>query len=79
MATEADADLELITAKEARRIVGVLTENTMYQRIRAGTFPKPVKIGKQSTRFVKAECKEFVRKLIAERDAKATERANKGG
>lgn len=64
------ATVELITVKEAMKMVGILNTSTMYRAIKAGKFPKPVKLGKQSTRFVKSECEDYVRKLIEERDAK---------
>jgi predicted DNA-binding transcriptional regulator AlpA len=66
MATEQDA--ELITAKEAMKMTGILNSSTMYRAIKAGKFPKPVKIGPQSTRFLKSEIFDYVRRLVAERD-----------
>ena len=68
---------ELISAEEARRIIGVRTRSGMYHRIRQGKFPKPINAGGRTTVFVKAECHEYVRKLIAERDQLAAERAER--
>lgn len=61
-------DVELITGKQARQMLGVMTPSTMYRRIHAGTFPKPVKLGRRSTRFVRGECEALVKQMIQERD-----------
>jgi predicted DNA-binding transcriptional regulator AlpA len=60
--------LQLITIKEAMKIMGVRNSATLYRHIHAGLLPKPVKTGPNSRRFVKQECLDYVRKLMAERD-----------
>lgn len=66
--TDQADDIEFITGKEARRILGVLTPSTMYRQIHAGKFPKPVNRGRRSTRFVRSECIAFARKAVEDRD-----------
>lgn len=61
-------DIELITGQQARQILGVIAPSTMYRRINAGTFPKPVKLGRRSTRFVRGECEALAKKMVEERD-----------
>lgn len=52
------------------RIMTALSYSEIWRRVRAGTFPKPHKLGPQTTVFVEAEVVEWVRARIAERDAR---------
>lgn len=61
-------DLDLITAKEARKMFGIVTRWTMYRHIKAGLMPQPVKTLGRSKRFVRSECEAAVRKVMAARD-----------
>ena len=51
--------------KETEHITG-MGRATIYKRISEGTFPKPVKIGKRSVRWIESEVSEWVRKRIEE-------------
>lgn len=68
MTAQDEQTIELILPAEARRILGVIDPSTMYKHIRLGTFPKPIKKGSRSTRFVRSECEEMARKIIEARD-----------
>ena len=63
----AHAHDRLIPIREAGKIVG-LCKSTIYERIRAGEFPKPVKLGKL-TRFSLHEVEAYVAALLAGRGA----------
>jgi prophage regulatory protein len=54
-------------ATEAR--VG-LQKSAIYQRIKEGTFPKPVVLGPRSVGWISSELDAWVAQRIAERDAK---------
>ncbi len=61
--------IRLITLREVERTLGI-GKSTIYARIRAGTFPAPVKYG-SSARWVNHEVEAVALQCIAERDAKA--------
>lgn len=56
----------LLTRKEVERRVG-LSCTSIYAGIAAGTFPKPVKVGKRSL-WVETEIDQWIADRIAERD-----------
>lgn len=56
----------LLTRKEVERRVG-LGCTSIYAGIAAGTFPKPVKVGKRSL-WVETEIDQWIADRIAERD-----------
>jgi len=62
--TEAEMD-KFLRRKETEHITG-MGRATIYKRISEGTFPKPVKIGKRSVRWIESEVSEWVRKRIEE-------------
>ncbi len=44
-----------------------LNPSTLYKGIQAQRFPKPVKIGPQTSRWVRSECEDKLRELMAAR------------
>ena len=42
---------------------------TIYEKISAGTFPAPVKLGPRAIAWIEEEIKEWMDERIAERDA----------
>ena len=42
----------------------------IYEKIAAGTFPAPVKLGPRAIAWIEEEIKEWMDERIAERDAK---------
>jgi predicted DNA-binding transcriptional regulator AlpA len=41
---------------------------TLYRGIGAGRYPKPIRVGPNTARWLRSECESALRKLIAERD-----------
>ena len=50
-----------------------LRRATIYKRAAAGTFPKPVRLGPNSSGWLESEIDGHLAKLIAERDAQGGE------
>jgi predicted DNA-binding transcriptional regulator AlpA len=71
----ASEDLTLMDVGETCRFFGgsnsPLNPATLYRGIKSGKYPAPVKIGQGTSRWVRGECEAALRKMIAERDAKA--------
>lgn len=71
----AASDLALMDVGETCRFFGgtnsPLNPATLYRGIKTGKYPPPVKIGQATSRWVRGECETALRKMIAERDAKA--------
>lgn len=45
-----------------------LSNSSLYERVQAGTFPKPVKIGARAVGWVSDEVDQWIDQRIAERD-----------
>jgi prophage regulatory protein len=56
--------IEQVAAKTAR------CRAAIYAAVKAGTFPKPVKVGTRAVAWVESEIDEFIRSQVAARDAK---------
>lgn len=65
-ATTTPPDLRRLPA--VRRQTGQSTA-TIYRRVKAGTFPSPVKIGPRASAWVGAEVDQWVADRIADRDS----------
>ena len=61
-----DEQLRLLTAKEVCRLASI-SNATLYRLIKAGTIPKPLKIGPQVTRFRADEIAAWIEARSAER------------
>jgi prophage regulatory protein len=46
-----------------------LKHTSIYERISAGTFPRPIPLGRQARGFIEAEIDDWIRNQIAKRDA----------
>jgi predicted DNA-binding transcriptional regulator AlpA len=57
---------KLLTGDDVRALTE-LANTSLYERIRDGSFPKPLKIGR-SSRWLLSEVEAWVRRLTAERD-----------
>jgi hypothetical protein len=68
-------ELVLMDAVETCRFFGgansPLNPATLYRGIKSGKYPRPLKIGPGTSRWVVGECQQKLRDLIAERDATA--------
>lgn len=66
-------DLEndrLLKVSEVARMVG-MGVSTIYQHVAAGTFPKPLKLGPQASRWLRSEVQAWVEKRVSERESEA--------
>lgn len=46
-----------------------LSARHIHRKVLAGTFPKPVKIGDHSKRWIESEIQEWIEARVRERDA----------
>jgi predicted DNA-binding transcriptional regulator AlpA len=67
--------VELMDKDETCRFFGghsrLINHATLYRGVAAERYPRPIKVGANSSRWIKYECAEALAKIIAERDAKA--------
>jgi predicted DNA-binding transcriptional regulator AlpA len=64
--TEADLIPVKIALKEE---LGGISHATYWRGVKSGRFPKPIKFGPYIARLSRAECREYVARLKAERGA----------
>jgi predicted DNA-binding transcriptional regulator AlpA len=61
--------LVLIDAEEFMAKLGLRSESRFYELAKTDSrFPKAIKRGKRYSRFVLAECDDYIRVLIRDRD-----------
>ena len=61
---------ELLDKAEVCRLFGgtrPINPSTLYRGIRLGRYPKPVRVGPNSSRWLLAECQAMLRKMVEER------------
>lgn len=56
--------MRFLRIREVVHIVG-LSKNTIYTRIRDGSFPKPIALGPQTTAFIESEIHEWMKAQVA--------------
>lgn len=56
-------DTKLISAKEVLKLTGYKSRTTLWRRVRAGDFPKPIALSSHSTRWKKNEVEDWIRAL----------------
>ena len=65
--------VELMDKNETCRFFGganrPINAATLYRGVQTGRYPKPIKVGANSSRWIKSECAATLAKIIAERDA----------
>jgi hypothetical protein len=71
--TTAPAAVELMDKDETCRFFGgvnrPINAATLYRGMQTGRYPKPIKVGANSSRWIKSECAAALAKIIAARDA----------
>jgi hypothetical protein len=71
----AAASIELMDKDETCRFFGGLirpiNHATLHRGIKDRRYPAPIKVGPNSSRWIRAECETALAAIIAERDAKA--------
>jgi prophage regulatory protein len=58
----------LILRREVERLTG-LPRSTLYEKIKKGEFPRPVRLTPRLSAFIQAEVDVWITQRIAERDA----------
>jgi prophage regulatory protein len=61
--TETD---ELIDIEQACRMAG-LSRTQAWRKVKAGTFPQPIRLGTRCTRYSLQEVSEWIRRCLRER------------
>jgi predicted DNA-binding transcriptional regulator AlpA len=61
---------ELLDKAEVLRLFGgtrPINASTLYRNIKLGRYPKPIKVGPNSSRWLKDECIAVLRSMVEER------------
>jgi predicted DNA-binding transcriptional regulator AlpA len=58
---------ELVSKTEACKILGFISEATLWRGVRTRRFPQPIKLGKFIARWSRAELEDCILKLMNER------------
>src|SRR5262245_25154460 len=59
--------MQLLPKSEVCRLFGGINASTLYRGIRQGRYPKPVRVGPNSSRWLLAECQAALRAMVEER------------
>jgi predicted DNA-binding transcriptional regulator AlpA len=65
------AETDLMDIEETCRFFGgnkPLNPATLYRGVKSGRYPRPVKVGPNTNRWVRPECQSSLEKWLAERD-----------
>ena len=63
---------ELLDKAEVLRLFGgsrPINASTLYRGIKLGRYPKPVRVGPNSSRWLLSECRDALRSMVEERNA----------
>lgn len=63
---ESGENVDLIGIAEVRRI-SHLSESAVYRAVTSGAFPKPIKLGPKTSRWIRLEIENWFATKIAER------------
>jgi len=63
-ATNEKAEVRILRRKQVEARIG-LSRSTIYDGVNAGTFPKPITLGRQSVGWIEAEIEQWLRERIA--------------
>jgi predicted DNA-binding transcriptional regulator AlpA len=58
---------DLIRIKEVCLMFGGIVSSTLYRGIQTGKYPKPIKVGPNTSRWSRKECEELLNRLMVER------------
>jgi prophage regulatory protein len=67
MQTSEDID-SLVTLRDVKSLTN-LSHTTLYEKIKEGSFPAPIKVGRASRWFLKADVRTWLEAKRAERDS----------
>jgi len=57
----------LLKLKEVLAVFGGINASTLYRGIRVGRYPRPIKVGPQSSRWILEECEASLQRMISVR------------
>jgi predicted DNA-binding transcriptional regulator AlpA len=57
----------LLTRREACEFFGGIDASTLYRGIKADRYPKPVKVGPGSSRWLRSECEASLQAMVEAR------------
>jgi len=52
--------MKLITVKDVLKITGYKSRTTLWRRVKAGDFPKPIALSEHATRWKEHEVEEWI-------------------
>jgi predicted DNA-binding transcriptional regulator AlpA len=58
-----NVELVLLSKADVCQLLGGINPSTLYRGIREGRYPKPVKVGPQSSRWLRDEVEATLRKM----------------
>ena len=61
------SEMELLPKSEVCRLFGNINPSTLYRGIKLGRYPKPIRVGPNTSRWLLAECREALRLMVEER------------
>jgi len=64
---EWQSEMELLPKSAVCRLFGNINPSTLYRGIRAGRYPKPIRVGPNSSRWLLAECQAALRAMVEAR------------
>jgi predicted DNA-binding transcriptional regulator AlpA len=59
----------LLTKAETCQFFGKINASTLYRGIREGRYPRPVKVGPGSSRWLRTECESALKVMVERRAA----------
>jgi predicted DNA-binding transcriptional regulator AlpA len=59
--------MELLPKSDVCRLFGNINPSTLYRGIRQGRYPRPVRIGPNSSRWLLTECRDALRLMVEAR------------
>jgi predicted DNA-binding transcriptional regulator AlpA len=60
---------ELLPLKEVCRLFGGIDASTIYRNIHRGVIPAPIKVGPNTSRWLRSECEAALAAMIQRRQA----------
>jgi predicted DNA-binding transcriptional regulator AlpA len=61
------SSIELLNKSAVCRLFGNINPSTLYRGIREGRYPKPVRVGPNTSRWLLAECQAALRAMVEAR------------
>jgi predicted DNA-binding transcriptional regulator AlpA len=57
-------EMDLLDKRDVCRLFGNINASTLYRGIRQGRYPKPIKVGPASSRWLLSECRDALRMMV---------------